>query len=717
MDDALEDAWARNNAPWRTAARSTPIEADPLADALAMAGIGTWCIDARTGRVTWSQLTQQIHEAADAAPRSLEEALDFFPGSARDDMAAAIALGIAEGQPWDWEVPFVSARGRSLWVRISGRAVQREGVVTQLTGTFEDVTAQRELDAAMGLEAARRTAAETLLSEVLDALPNAVVAYDREERAILFNRAYGRIFDRTAPSIGVGASLEEVLRAGLAHGQYPDAGDSVAAREEWLHDQIAAHRMPGPSRLVRLPDGRWLQQRTRRFANGSFISIGTDVTRVKTMAESVLRRASEDPLTGLGNRALLQRRLSGLVARRRAEDRATACLVFFDIDHFSTINDTRGHDCGDALLRDLADRLRGLLRDGDTAARLSSDEFGLLLPGISTATEAAAFVRRLRQELERPYQIGQARLTPSFSIGLALYPTDATDGDGLFRCADTALHHAKRSGSGGVAFFEPAITAMLARRSHLATALREALDADRIEVALQPQVRLSDGVHVGFEALARWTDGTTPIPPSEFIPVAEETGMIVPLGARITGLALSAITRLRARGLNPGRVSVNVAASQLLSPGFFDFVRHQLQTHGIEPSCLEVEVTETVLLDRASDRIAHVLAELEGLGVSIALDDFGTGYASLSHLTRLPVHRLKIDRHFVRDIATGSVPNPIARTVIGLAHGLGMQTVAEGVETEAQRDYLAAHGCDLIQGYLISRPLTPDEAGDYLARL
>lgn len=713
MASAIEDTPSADHPAGSGQAR-TPIEEDPLAEVLAMAGIGTWQVDIATQKVRWNQVTHRIHEVLDLGERDVDEALDFYPPEAREEVAAALERAAADGQPWDRELPFVTARGRQRWVRIAGRTVRQDEAPQRLVGTIEDITARRELDLAIGRESARRTDAETLLGAVLDALPNAIVAYDRDERAILFNRAHARIFDRTAPWIGVGARLEDVLRAGLAHGQYPDAGDTPAAREAWMQDQIEAHRTPGPSRLLRLPDGRWLQQRMRRFANGSFISIATDVTRVKTMAETAQRRASEDPLTGLGNRALLQRRLSGLVAGRRADDLPAACLVFFDLDHFSTINDTRGHDCGDAMLRMLADRLRGFLRAEDTVVRLSGDEFGLLLPGIASATQAAGFIRRLRRKLEQPYEIGAARLSPSFSIGAALYPGDAADADGLFRCADTALYHAKRGGIGGTAFFEPGITAMLARRAHLAAALREAIGAGGIGIALQPQQCLSDGAHVGFEALARWSDGETRVPPDEFIPVAEEMGLIVPLGAQVLGLALAAVTRLRGRGLKPGRISVNVAASQLLAPDFTGFVRRELRTHGLEPACLEIEVTETVLLDRAADRIAGVLAELKGLGVSIALDDFGTGYASLAHLTRLSVHRLKIDRSFVRDIGMGGVPNPIARTVIGLAHGLGLQTVAEGVETEAQRDYLAEHGCDLAQGYLIAKPLTLDEAEAYL---
>jgi len=713
MADTVPDECSQT-APRSAAAR--PIEEDRPVDALAPAGIGTWHFDVATGKVRWSAETLRIHDLTDARDRDLDEALGFYPQESRDEIADAIADALASGEPWDSEVRFVSALGRPCWVRVSGRAVLRDGNPVRLVGTFEDVTARRDPDTAIKTESEGRIAAETMLREVLDALPDAVVAYDRDERAILFNRAHSRIFDRTAPWIDVGAPLEEVLRAGLAHGQYPDVGDDPEARETWLREQIAAHRGPGPAHLLRLPEGRWLQQRARRFSDGSFISIGTDITEMKTLAETAQRRTTEDPLTGLGNRTLLQCRLGGLVAGRRSDDTPEACLIFFDLDQFSTINDTRGHDFGDIMLRALADRLRGFLRVEDTAVRLSGDEFGLLLPGIGHACQAAAFIRRLRAELEQPYQIGPMRLAPTFSVGVALYPADAQDADGLFRCADTALHHAKRGGLGGTAYFEPGITAMLARRAHLADALREAIEAQGIEIALQPQADLRDGTHVGFEALARWSDGETRVPPVEFIPVAEDTGLIVPLGAQVLKLALSAMKRLREAGLEPGRVSVNVAAAQLLAGDFVDFVRRELQAHGAGPAELEIEVTETVLLDRSASRIAEVLAELEALGVSIALDDFGTGYASLSHLTRLSAHRLKIDRRFVCDIGTGGEPSPIARTIIGLAQGLGMQTVAEGVETEAQRAYLAEHGCDIMQGYLVARPLTPEGAEAYLRR-
>ncbi|MDB5414551.1 MAG: hypothetical protein JWR10_2886 [Rubritepida sp.] len=698
------------------AAWSEPLEYGPLEDALAMAGIGTWQVDLGTERVRWSGVTRRIHEVPDEDEPGVEAAIGFFAAEGREVLRPAVAQARSEGTPFDLELPFVTARGRDIWVRVSGRAVMRDGVPVQLVGTFEDITTRRDVQAAASLDFARRTEAETLLREVLDALPNAVIAYDEDERAILFNRAHARIFDRTAPWVGVGTRLEDVMRVGLAHGQYPEAGGTPAVQEAWLRDELAAHRTPGPSRLLKLPDGRWLQQRTRRFLNGSVISIGTDVTRIKTMAETAHRRANGDDLTGLGNRALLLRRLGGLVTGRRGTADVPASLIFFDLDHFSSVNDTLGHDTGDDLLRVIAERLRDLLRAEDTVVRLSGDEFALLLPGIATAAQAAGFIRRLRQALEQPCELGETRFSPILSVGAALFPSDAKDADGLFRCADTALYHAKREGFGGTAFFEPSITIMLARRAHLAAALRDALAADRIEVALQPQVQAKGGAHIGFEALARWSDGGKAVPPSEFIPVAEEMGLIIPLGARVLRLALSALVELRARGLHPGHIAVNVAVSQLLSADFTDFVREELRMHGVEPACLEIEVTETVLLDRASDQIAQVLAELEVLGVSVALDDFGTGYASLSHLTRLSVHRLKIDRSFVQDIGVvEGVPNPIARTIIGLAKGLGMETVAEGVETQAQRDYLAGHGCDILQGYLIGRPMTPAQAGAYLA--
>ena len=815
---------------------AAPETSDLIEDALATAGLGTWSVELATGEVRWSKVTHAIHEVAPGFQPELASAVAFYAPEARAEITAAMARG-SEGAAWDLDLPLITALGRRIWVRTSGRALLGPTGPRHLVGTITDITqrrAQREennrlslvvqqmhnaaiitdaqfrtkwvnagfrrltgynieelrgqrpdqilhgpetdpaaaraiTDAVMAgehlvteilqyrqdgssfwvsmditpirlrdgtlrgyiaietditalkhekaagqAELIRRTKAETLLREVMDASPNAVIAYDQNERVIFFNSTYRDIFPLMAEGMRLGASLEEVIRHGLERGQYPDAGKSPVPQEIWLAQYLQAHRTPGPSRELQLPDGRWLQLRERRSPNGHLVCTRTDITRLKAAEEQARHLAEQDPLTRLGNRALLFRRLAGLTEGARRDDPAAACLLLFDLDHFKATNDTLGHPAGDALLQEIAARGLLMLRREDTYVRLGGDEFAILLPGMTAAAQATAFIGQLRARMEAPLAFGNATITPSLSIGVALFPDDACDTDTLFRSADTALYQAKRLGRHCHSFFDRSIAAALERKAQLAEELRQAIARDDLSVALQPQVRVGDGAHVGFEALARWSDTAAPVPPSEFIPVAEEMGLIAPLGALVLRRALGAMRHLLDLGLEPGRVAVNVATAQLLSEDFPRQVRDALQRQNLPAARLEIELTETTLLDRSGERIVQVLRELKALGVSIALDDFGTGYASLSHLTQFPVDRLKIDRRFVRDIGVDGAPSPIARTVIGLAHGLGLEVVAEGVETQAQLQYLTEHHCDIIQGYLMGRPLTLDAAATHL---
>ena len=806
-------------------------------DALATAGIGTWLVSLDRQELYWSDVTRHLHEVAPGYQPAYENALGFYAPQAMPLVRQAVEDGMNSGTPWELEVPLVTARGRSIWVRVSGRAVLRGGRPAYLAGTIADVSAQRaalatnerlsfimrqtrnaalitdrngvvewandgfegitglapkamlgrrlwpllrrrltqatgrddfhdrlaldtpfnmeimlrrcdgdqtrlsvdvtpiaepgaashsyivvgvditarhRAEVAMRAEVERRLAAETLLRELQDAQPTAVIAYDSDERVIFFNSAYGTLFPRMAPAMKIGATLEEIVRYGIAHDQYSGIGHTPQQREAWLDAYLAAHRNPGPSRELELPGGEWLQLRERRSPSGYLVCTRTNITRLKRAEELAQRRAEEDPLTGLGNRSLLFRKLDGMIASRRGSDPAAACLLLLDLDHFKAINDSMGHPAGDALLHALATRARSMVRKEDTVARLGGDEFAILLPDIATPAQVISFIGRLRAKLEVPLQYGNGTITPSLSIGAAIFPDDGQDTGTLMRSADTALYQAKRQGRHCHSFFDRSIAAALQRRAYLAEKLRGAIGRGEVTIALQPQIGVAERNHIGFEALARWSDAGAPVHPSEFIPVAEEMGLIVSLGMQVLHNALAAMRELRRRGLRPGRVAVNVAAAQLLTDGFADDVRAALENHGMAPDRLEIELTETTLLDRSSERIVQVLQALGGMGVSIALDDFGTGYASLSHLTQFPVHRLKIDRRFVQGIGTGAAPSPIARTVIGLAHGLGMEAVAEGVETEAQLDYLKGVGCDLAQGYLAGRPLSLEEADAYL---
>ena len=293
---------------------------------------------------------------------------------------------------------------------------------------------------------------------------------------------------------------------------------------------------------------------------------------------------------------------------------------------------------------------------------------------------------------------------------MTFYPIDGHTPKDLLKNADIALYQAKARGRGNCCFFDFDLRVGLERRQARGDALRAALANDKIEVAVQPQFEFESRRLVGFEGLARWRNQGQFVPPSEFIPIAEETGLIIPLGYRVMDKCLALAREFHDRDCDTGRIAVNVAASQLKQDDFVEKVQALLAHHGLNPTMLEIEVTENVLLDRAGDRIAHSLQSLHDLGVAIALDDFGTGYASLSHLKRFPVDRLKIDRSFVHEIESRSEDAIIVRAIINLAHNLGMEVVAEGIETPAQFEFLREQGCDIAQGYLIGRPMSADAA-------
>lgn len=556
---------------------------------------------------------------------------------------------------------------------------------------------------------------EQLFREILEAQPGVIIVYDKDERVIFFSRSYATVFPDMISAMKIGAKLEDIMRFGISIGRYSNVGNTDAEKEAWLSNFLISQRALGPSRELELSDGQWLLLRERRSTSGHLVCTRTDITRLKRAEALANRRADEDPLTGLGNRAHLIRKLDGLHANRRSSDPVRACLLSLDVDHFKAVNDSLGHPAGDTLLIALATRIQKMLRKDDVAVRLGGDEFAILLTNASTPAQVTTFIQLLKSKLEAPVQYEGGTISPSLSIGAALYPDDGIDTGTIMRSSDTALYQAKRKGRNCYSFFDQTVAAALQRRAYLAEALRKAISSGEITLALQPQVRMMDRGHVGFEALARWNHNGATISPSEFIPVAEEMGLITPLGTHMFRLALGALCRLRRLNLKPGNVAVNVSAPQLLTEDFPNQIAKMLKEFGVAPQFLEIELTESTLLDRSTDKIAKVLKEIESMGISIALDDFGTGYASLAHLTRFPVHRLKIDKRFVDGVGSGAVgSSPIARTVIGLAHGLGMQVIAEGVETEGQFSYLKALGCEFVQGYLMGRPMLVSDAEAYL---
>ncbi|HYE51364.1 MAG TPA: EAL domain-containing protein, partial [Azospirillaceae bacterium] len=379
-------------------------------------------------------------------------------------------------------------------------------------------------------------------------------------------------------------------------------------------------------------------------------------------------------------------------------------LLFLDLDSFKHINDSLGHGVGDLLLRGVADRLQATVRGDDTVGRLGGDEFLIVAENLPDAAEALRVAERVLQTLSRPFTLEGQQVHAGCSIGIALFPEDGADPETLLRNADVAMYAAKSSGAGTFKFFSQEMTDRAVRRLRTEASLREAVEREDFELFFQPKVEARSRRVVGVEALIRWRMGDQYVPPGEFIGLAEETGLIVPIGDWVLREACRTAAEW-GRRFGPVVMAVNVSARQLSDPFFPVRVTEVLQETGLPPHLLTLEITETALM-RDLESNCRPLETLRGIGVGVAIDDFGTGYSSLSYLRQLPVTIIKIDRSFVAEIPRDTA---IAATVIALAEKLGLQTVAEGVETEEQLRWLAAEGCPLIQGFLISRPLPKAE--------
>jgi diguanylate cyclase (GGDEF)-like protein/PAS domain S-box-containing protein len=431
-----------------------------------------------------------------------------------------------------------------------------------------------------------------------------------------------------------------------------------------------------------------------------------DITERALYEERLTQQAFHDSLTGLPNRSLFSDRLDRAL-RQRAQ---TVGLLFVDLDHVKVINDSLGHDAGDQLLREVAQRLAACLRDGDTLARLGGDEFTVLLPDIADAGEAAVVAKRLEGALERPFELPGQSVFVTASIGIATGVALRDRSEALLRDADAAMYEAKARGRARHAVFDTTMHTRAVTRLAIETDLRRAIEGGQLELHYQPINWLEGNQVVGVEALVRWRrpDGSLVLP-SAFIPVAEETGLIRPLGSWVLEQACREAAGWGAAvpGGRPVGVTVNLSPRQLSQPGFEEAVRDVLAETGMTPSRLAFEITETVLMDLAPFTLG-VVHRLRDLGVHFAIDDFGTGYSSLSYLRRFQVDALKVDRSFVGGLGRNPEDSAIVAAVVSLAHALGLSAVAEGVETEDQLERLRALGCDLGQGHYLARPLPPE---------
>ena len=523
-----------------------------------------------------------------------------------------------------------------------------------------------------------------------------------EQHLIFVNEAFER---RT------GYRRHEVMGRSLFLLQGPDTEaaalqriEQAMARSEAVHAELLNYTKSG--------EPFWVESDLVPFTDDSginthWVAVERDITERKKSQDDIHRLAFFDVLTGLPNRRLLMDRIDKLLAS--SERGATfSAVMFIDLDRFKYINDARGHAIGDALLCSTAARLSRLMRKADTVARIGGDEFVILLAHLATdlpsAGHAALTVaEKVRDAIAEPVEIEGQSYRSSASIGVTLLPQSSQTAQDLLREADTAMYRAKSDGRNGIAFFESAMQAEVERRLSMERGLAAALEAGRLQMHFQPQVDAA-GRTVGAELLMRWPreDGSM-VPPNVFIPVAEESGLIVPMGRWALQQACDAAQQLARAGFAMP-LSVNVSPTQFRQPDFVEQVRSTLECSGVSPRLLILEVTEGLLIDKLDDTIAR-MRQLAALGVRFSIDDFGTGYSSLAYLKKMPLYELKIDRSFVMDTPDDANSRALVQSILAMAGHLGLRVVAEGVETQAQADFLVAHQCACMQGYLFARPM------------
>jgi diguanylate cyclase (GGDEF)-like protein/PAS domain S-box-containing protein len=434
-----------------------------------------------------------------------------------------------------------------------------------------------------------------------------------------------------------------------------------------------------------------------------------DITLRKRDEATIRHLAYYDALTGLPNRVLFNDRLAQALAHARRHGARGVSIMFLDLDRFKTINDTLGHSAGDDLLRAVGVRLTGALREGDTVARLGGDEFLFLLPGVDDVEGAARVGEKILELFAQPFDVQSHELHVTTSIGISIFPSDAATAEALLQNGDTALYRAKEMGGNGYQLYAPGMSAMAARRLMIENSLRRALDRNELLLYYQPLVSIDGSEITGVEALLRWPHPELGfIPPMEFIPTAEETGLIVPLSRWVLQTACTQMRKWLDTGFPLKTMSVNVSARRFNDSNLPGMLADILASTGLDGRHLSIELTETVMMSDVEATI-RTLHQLKALGVRISIDDFGTGYSSLSYLKRLPIDTLKIDKSFVQDIPEDGEDAAIAMLIISMAHDLKLSVVAEGVETAEQLSFLREKKCDTIQGFLISKPLPVDE--------
>jgi diguanylate cyclase (GGDEF)-like protein/PAS domain S-box-containing protein len=682
-----------------------------LAATQSIARVGGWERDFVSGTVFWTEGIYRLLELTpeEFTPGDLNTTQRFFTPQALERIRAvppedANANAITSH---DMELEMVTAKGRPIWVRFKGTTAWEQGHPLKRTSVLQDITEQKRSEAAIRENEDRWKLA---LESTGDGVWDWYIQTGEEFFSKRLIESYGYSEDEIKNHPGE-----------LDKRTHPDD----AAQME--HDRQAHFAGLTPTYMnehrVRCKDGSWKWVLSRgmvisRDAQGKplrMIGTHTDITSRKNSEAMIRQQAFYDALTGLPNRRMLRDRLEQEIKKTRRDDQQLA-ILFIDLDHFKEVNDTLGHDSGDLLLVEAARRIQACVRESDTVARMGGDEFTVILSELPTISHLEGVLQKLLQAMGEVFQLGEEQVFVSASIGITMYPSDATDIESLYKNADQALYVAKGAGRNRFSFFTPALQEAAQTRVRLANDLRTALVEQQFRVVYQPIVNLTTGAIHKAEALIRWQHPTRGlVSPAAFIPIAEASGLIVDIGEWVFQQAMAQVQRWR-QTLDPHfQISVNKSPVQFhhndTGRAPWDL---QLQAQGLPGACIVVEITEGLLLD-TSTNVADQLLELRDSGIQVSLDDFGTGYSSLSYLQKFDIDFVKIDQSFVRHLIDHSTDLALCKAIIVMAHALGMKVIAEGVETQLQRDLLATAGCDYAQGYFYARPMSEPDFEAFVA--
>lgn len=609
---------------------------------------------------------------------------DLFPEHLLEKLHETDRYVLDKGEGTQFEFTLNTAQGERTFLTSKFPLFDDDGVPYAVGGISTDITERKQFEDSL-----------QLAQQIFEEAAEAFLVFDEDNQIITTNQAFremtGLDESRTASEYLEFLNTQKHIRMALNAQGYWKGESELLQRD--------GTSLPVLLSISEVNDSLTEQKR--------FVAVFSDITAIKEAEFRLEKLAHFDDLTGLPNRSLFFRRLQKAISRAADSNRHTA-LLFMDVDHFKSINDTFGHDAGDQLLVEVADRLKHCIRRDDTLARLGGDEFTVVLSDVESPEVVEITAQRIMEALNTPLRIDQNVFHITASLGIALYPEDGQDNATLLKHADIAMYHAKDNGRNGFQFFNTRMNEQSQARTRIESGLRDAIEMGDLFVQYQPRFDVGGQKMTGAEALIRWQHPEYGlIPPSEFIPIAESSALIETIGRFVLNKACHAARRWLDEG-HDVPVAVNLSTRQLRAKGIVDEVREALKSSGLPPAYLELEITETQVIHDI-DQVIGTLKDLREMGVSLSVDDFGTGYSSLVYLKKLPVNTVKIDRSFVADVPGDPDDETLIEAIIGMSHSLRLSVVAEGVETQEQLDYLKGLGCDEIQGYLLARPGSPDQ--------